>query len=168
MYHSYKASVGSGDHVNHFVWLGQLFLPTQSWKMRKCLLIHSRVRCLTALVATMPVPASPSGGQTGIPAFKWPDTSSLLAPSGVRNPAFSPAGKTLGRISVSFPGVSFRSYQLVELGYHSGRIFLVAGSMGSIPDASPMPRTFLTCNLPMNETCKSGQIVNVTYVLFIV
>ena len=29
------------------------------------------VRCLTALVATMPVPASPSGGQTGIPAFKW-------------------------------------------------------------------------------------------------
>ena len=28
------------------------------------------VRCLTALVATMPVPASPSGGQTGIPAFK--------------------------------------------------------------------------------------------------
>ena len=25
MYHSYKASVGSGDHVNHFVWLGQLF-----------------------------------------------------------------------------------------------------------------------------------------------
>ena len=27
-------------------------------------------RCLTALVATMPVPASPSGGQTGIPAFK--------------------------------------------------------------------------------------------------
>ena len=28
------------------------------------------VRCLTALVATIPVLASPSGGQTGIPAFK--------------------------------------------------------------------------------------------------
>ena len=37
------------------------------------------VRCLTALVATMPVPASPSGGQTGIPAFKWPDTSSPVS-----------------------------------------------------------------------------------------
>ena len=28
------------------------------------------VRCFTALVATIPVPASPSGGQTGTPAFK--------------------------------------------------------------------------------------------------
>ena len=28
------------------------------------------VRCFTALVATIPVPASPSGGHTGIPAFK--------------------------------------------------------------------------------------------------
>ena len=73
------------------------------------------VRCLTALVATMPVPASPSGGQTGIPAFKWPDTSSLLAPSGVRNPAFSPAGKTLGRISVSFQGYPLGATNLSNL-----------------------------------------------------
>ena len=60
------------------------------------------VRCLTALVATIPVPASPSGGQSGMPAFKLPDTSSLLTPSGVRQPAFSPAFNTLGRMSSSF------------------------------------------------------------------
>ena len=51
----------------------------------------------------------------GIPAFKWPDTSSLLAPSGVRNPAFSPAGKTLGRISVSFQGYPLGATNLSNL-----------------------------------------------------
>ena len=39
------------------------------------------VRCATLLVATIPVPASPSGGHTGIPAFSVPDTSRSLAPS---------------------------------------------------------------------------------------
>ena len=35
------------------------------------------VRCFTALVATIPVPASPSGGQSGMPAFRCPDGSRL-------------------------------------------------------------------------------------------
>ena len=65
------------------------------------------VRRLTALVATIPVPASPSGGQTGMPAFKWPDTSSILAPFNVRWPAFSPASKTLGKISRKFQSYPF-------------------------------------------------------------
>ena len=73
------------------------------------------VRCLTALVATIPVPASPSGGQTGIPAFKWPDASSFLLPSGVRTPAFSPADNTLGRISSSFQLYSFGAISLSNL-----------------------------------------------------
>ena len=60
------------------------------------------VRCLTALVATIPVPASPSGGQTGMPAFRWPETSRRLAPSGVRKPAFSPALSDFGRMSSNF------------------------------------------------------------------
>ena len=59
----------------------------------------------TAFVATMPVPASPSGGQNGIPAFKFPDSSSRAAPDSVNFPADSPATKTFGKISRSFKGL---------------------------------------------------------------
>ena len=60
------------------------------------------VRLATLFVATIPVPASPSGGQSGIPASSVPDTSRSLAPSSVSIPASSPAVRTLGRISESF------------------------------------------------------------------
>src|SRR5574344_2168263 len=70
------------------------------------------VRCLTAFVATIPVPASPSGGQRGIPPFNRPDTSKRLAPSSVNIPALSPATSTFGRISRSFQGYSFAATRL--------------------------------------------------------
>ena len=57
------------------------------------------VRCLTALVATIPVPASPSGGHIGIPACKWPEGSRRCAPSTVNTPASSPATNTFGKMS---------------------------------------------------------------------
>ena len=60
------------------------------------------VRSATLLVATMPVPASPSGGQSGTPACSCPVGSSSLAPSSVSTPAASPATRTLGRMSGSF------------------------------------------------------------------
>src|SRR5690606_24660407 len=41
----------------------------------------------TLFVAVIPVPASPSGGQIGIPAFKLPEGSNNLAPSTVNKPA---------------------------------------------------------------------------------
>ena len=62
------------------------------------------VRCATLFVATIPVPASPSGGQSGIPASRLPVGSSFFAPSSVRIPAASPATRTLGRISFIFHG----------------------------------------------------------------
>ena len=43
--------------------------------------------------------ASPSGGQSGMPASKFPDMSRSAAPSFVRTPALSPAGRTCGRTS---------------------------------------------------------------------
>ena len=49
------------------------------------------VRFATLFVAAIPVPASPSGGQSGIPASRLPLGSSSFAPSGVKIPAFSPA-----------------------------------------------------------------------------
>ena len=54
------------------------------------------VRLATELVATIPVPASPSGGQNGTPAFRAPVGSSSAAPSAVRSPAAAPAGSTSG------------------------------------------------------------------------
>ena len=45
---------------------------------------------------TIPVPASPSGGQTGAPACSRPLGSSSAAPSGVSDPAASPAEATRG------------------------------------------------------------------------
>ena len=50
----------------------------------------------TAFVAAMPVPASPSGGQNGIPASSSPVGSRNFAPFVVSVPAFSPAIRTLG------------------------------------------------------------------------
>ena len=59
------------------------------------------VRCETELVATMPVPASPSGGQRGIPACRVPDGSSRAAPASVSCPAASPARRMVGSRSAS-------------------------------------------------------------------
>ena len=43
-------------------------------------------------VATMPVPASPSGGQKGMPGCRAPVGSSRAAPASVSDPAAAPAG----------------------------------------------------------------------------
>ena len=63
------------------------------------------VRSATLLVATIPVPASPSGGQSGMPACNSPLGSSNFAPSAVSAPAASPATSTLGRMSRSRHGM---------------------------------------------------------------
>ena len=62
------------------------------------------VRAATLFVATMPVPASPSGGASGIPAFSAPVGSRMRAPSSVSAPASAPAGRTSGSRSSSFHG----------------------------------------------------------------
>ena len=62
------------------------------------------VRGRTLLVAVIPVPASPSGGQSGAPASSSPAGSRSFAPSSVRIPACSPAVCTFGRISRIFQG----------------------------------------------------------------
>ncbi|MPN06877.1 hypothetical protein SDC9_154134 [bioreactor metagenome] len=62
------------------------------------------VRGKTLFVATMPVPASPSGGQSGMPASSAPLGSSSSAPSRVREPARSPATATRGRICSNVQG----------------------------------------------------------------
>ena len=56
----------------------------------------------TLFVAAIPVPASPSGGHTNIPAFSLPEGSKRRTPSSVKLPAASPAINTCGRISSNF------------------------------------------------------------------
>ena len=65
------------------------------------------VRTATEFVAAIPVPASPSGGQSGMPAERFPLLSNSFAPSADNVPAASPATKTFGRISRSFHGYPF-------------------------------------------------------------
>jgi hypothetical protein len=55
----------------------------------------------TALVATIPVPPSPSGGHMGIPGFSVPVGSSRRAPDSDRRPAGSPATSGFGSKAVS-------------------------------------------------------------------
>ena len=98
---------------------------------------------LTAFVATIPVPASPSGGQRVIPAFRCPLGSSFRAPSSVSAPAFSPAFRTSGRIPRSFQGYPFGATKLSNAAIRFSSKSHVSGSMGIIPEASPTPRTFL-------------------------
>ena len=105
------------------------------------------VRCLTALVATMPVPASPSGGHKGIPGCRLPDSSSKAAPSIVSVPACSPASRIDGSMSFRFhPNCSLQT-RLSNFLIISALYSLVQESTGIIPDASPMPRTFLPVSL---------------------
>ena len=70
------------------------------------------VRTRTAFVAVMPVPASPSGGAIGQPGSRVPEGSSFFATSAVRQPAFSPAGSTPGRMSSSFQVTPFDAASL--------------------------------------------------------
>ena len=58
------------------------------------------VLTVTLLVATIPVPASPSGGHIKTPELSSPLGSRSLAPSSVKYPAQSPASKISGRISL--------------------------------------------------------------------
>ena len=68
----------------------------------------------TALVATMPVPASPSGGHSGMPAGSLPLGSISFAPSAVSRPAGRPAGRTLGEDVAELPAQLSRCDEGVE------------------------------------------------------
>ena len=113
------------------------------------------VPCLTLFVAVMPVPASPSGGQSIHPGFRIPEGSRSRAPSLVRYPESSPATRISGRSCLIFQLISevvpdvglfwlsvllmrWSNVSSICLSYES-----VSESTGNMPDASPMPSTFL-------------------------
>ena len=96
---------------------------------------------LTAFVATIPVPASPSGGHILAPDFKVPVGSSKRAPASVSVPASSPAISGAGSKSSSFLSTpcDLRS----ELNISSLPLSYSFSIVGNIPAASPMPSTLL-------------------------
>ncbi len=101
------------------------------------------VRGRTALVATMPVPASPSGGQNGMPAASLPVGIEQPCPLGGELPG-RPAGREhLGEDVAQLPAELARRDQGVELLDHaSASQSQVAGSIGNMPEASPTPISF--------------------------
>ena len=100
------------------------------------------VRADTLLVAVMPVPASPSGGQRGIPACRVPVGSRSFAPSGVSSPAGSPATRISGRMSSKRQGI-FRCCKISSNWPTMRGWNRPVSSRGNMPAASPTPSTFL-------------------------
>ncbi len=74
------------------------------------------VRCFTLLVATIPVPASPSGGHTEFTRLSFPSHQGIGFFCQV--PASCPATRTSGIISRNFHGISLRFYQCFKLINH--------------------------------------------------
>ena len=99
------------------------------------------VRTFTLLVATMPVPASPSGGHMGTPGCSLPLGSRSFAPSAVRTPAFTPAGSTLGRMSFSFHPYFLSATSSSNREIIRSSKSQIPESMGNMPEASPTPST---------------------------
>jgi hypothetical protein len=93
----------------------------------------------TAFVATMPVPASPSGGHRGMPAESAPEGSSSFAPAAVSFPAGWPAGRTAGRMSRSFQPSARGATRASNVAIRAASQSPLRGSMGNMPEASPTP-----------------------------
>ncbi|MPM68055.1 hypothetical protein SDC9_114981 [bioreactor metagenome] len=106
------------------------------------------VRGRTLLVATIPVPASPSGGHIGIPASNPPVGSSSFAPASVSLPASSPAVLIFGSISPSFQSYFVESASnFFSISASNCRVVSLSGIM---PEASPMPST----RSPVSRQCR--------------
>src|SRR5699024_20922 len=112
------------------------------------------VFCATVLVATIPVPASPSGGAMILPASRLPAGSSSVAPSSVRRPPLSPANFISGKsfsTDCSNPLALNSSLALVNKSVLYALLFT---SIGNMPEASPIPNTFspvkYQCTYPAN------------------
>ena len=97
----------------------------------------------TLFVATIPVPASPSGGQNGIPALRFPDISRSFAPLSVSVPALIPAVSTSGSNDKTGLSKPWERAILSNFSDISELYVSVAESTGNIPDASPIPSTRL-------------------------
>jgi hypothetical protein len=100
------------------------------------------VRGAMLFVATIPVPASPSGGHIGTPDRSVPLGSRRRAPSSVSRPAAAPAVATAGRMSSSRQGCSPTRGSSWNRSVIALSNCPVARSIGNMPLASPTPSTF--------------------------
>ena len=130
--------VGGGDHVDFGIDLGQGFSSTI---MANTLVPADTlpVRGATALVAAMPVPASPRGepGHAGLQA-RWGPAAGPPRSGGRRPLRRTAPGQNVPQL----PGVA-QGHQGVK-GLHHGLVIVpVLLSMGNMPLASPTPSTFV-------------------------
>ena len=98
------------------------------------------VRGATEFVATIPVPASPSGGHMVAPGLSAPVGSSRCAPSGLNSPAGCPATRTGGSSSTSCVGSALSAVSRSNAASIAESYPPAPVSMGNMPLASPTPR----------------------------
>ncbi len=110
----------------------------------------------------MPVPASPSGGNAGMPGSRSPSGSRRPAPSGVRLPASSPARSTFGNRSRSFQG-KLIGHQILEGIQHFPVIVKGLGVNGEHAHGVPDAQHLKPGQLPVDIAGQGGEEADVLH-----
>ena len=112
----------------------------------------------TALVATMPVPASPSGGQSGMPGCKLPGRVDQLCALGGELACRTTRRQDArgGCRAASSPACAVRSARRTSPSRAASQS-PVCESIGNMPEASPTPIFVLAGELAVNVAGKRGQ-----------
>ena len=126
------------------------------------------VRGATELVATIPVPASPSGGQSGMPGRSRPVGSSSAAPASVSVPAGRPAtamaGSSSARVSSTPASAASWSNRASIVASYPPVVGVDRDHAAGIPDAEDL----LAGELPVHVAGQGRQVVEPTDVVLAV
>ena len=167
MYHGYEASVGSGDHVDHFVWLRQFFFQYD----------HRERRSTCRYVAGALLDGVGCYHAGACVSFRRADRYSCLQMTGCielftafrcEDTGIFTSRQYFGQNVFQFPTVFFRSNQIVEFGHHFGGIVVGSRIYGEHTRCVTNAQHLFACYLPMYITCKSCQELDVFDVRFVV
>ena len=167
MHHSYQTSVRSGHHVNHFVWLRQIFLQYNHREWRStcrhisgalfdCIGCHHSGTCVS---------------------FRWTNRYSCLQMTRCIELFTSIRSEDAGIFTCrqyfrqnifQFPVIFFRSNQFVELSHHFSRIVVSSWIYRKHTWCITYSQHLIASYLPMHITCQSGQEVDFINVCFVV
>ena len=135
--HGHRLPGWRGDHIDARIGAGQRAIQRRHQKIDVPADILP-VRADTLSVATMPVPASPSGGQNSAPGSRWPVGSSRPAPSGsggrppARQAKFGAARRPAAKHMLIL-------HQVTRLAACPGRTALSHNRWGTCPMRPPPP-----------------------------
>ncbi len=119
------------------------------------------VRSATLLVATMPVPASPSGGQSGMPACSSPAGVEQLCAFFGQNAGGIPGEQDFGQDVLEFPREVFRCDAFVEQPDHAFIIIVGLAVDREHARGFAHAQHLLPGQLPVDIARQRGQMVDV-------